>query len=168
MGRTRKTGASKGTKGQQFSSLFKKFLKQKKEMDRNLLTLEKKMFRCFREGTGTYRKKYVKRMPNKYTLKEAIRLCMKPDKEMTTEEVLKILHIRNLYRTRSKKLYGMVNFKLNNGEPEITKPKEKRGIFVYKSKVRSKIANSVNKDVSSTEITKQTNPTSLVAPCVGA
>jgi hypothetical protein len=133
MPRTQKSGSSSSNGQIKFYKLFTQLVEQKRQVDNNLLKMEKKLLRMLgkqQQQQMGVRKVYVKRMHNKDTLAVSIRECMTPLVEMSMQDVLAALHATGLYKTRSQYFYTMVNNKLNR-DPKVVKPKGKRGVFVY-------------------------------------
>ncbi len=125
-----------------FFQTYKKLLKQKERIDRELLKLQSKMFKAISNkgsGSGTElgRKVYVPRLNNITTLAGAIRECMIPKREMTMKDILKSLEKKKLYHTSSKYFYTMVNNKIHlDGKIK----KVGRGVFVYNPRARVAVA----------------------------
>jgi hypothetical protein len=154
MPRTRKSGSSKSNNGQvKFLRLYERLLEQKKQVDNNLLKMERKLLRQLsrqHEHQMGVRKVYVKRMHNKNTLALSIRECMTPNKEMSMKEILAALQATGLYKTRSSYFYTMVNNKLNR-DPKVKKVR--RGVFMFVVGTRSTKTKDDSK--SSSRKTKQ-------------
>lgn len=136
------TDTSQRTSSEVYFLTYKKLLRQKEQMDKDLLKVEKEMLKmqgkflkvASRHGKlSMTRAKYVPRLDNKKILVDAIRECMVPQKEMNMGDILKALGKKNLYQTDSKYFYTMVNNKLNR-DPHVKKVS--RGIFVYKHRSR--------------------------------
>ena len=115
----------------------KKLLRQKQRIERELLKLQGKVLRAASRKSSIVSRKYVPRLENTTTLVEAIRQCMVPGKKMRMVDILKSLTRRNLYHTKSKYFYTMINNKLNR-DPLIEKVS--RGVFVYRPKRRKTVA----------------------------
>ncbi len=115
----------------------KKLLRQKQRIERELLRLEGKVLRAASRKGVVISRKYVPRLQNTTTLVEAIRQCMVPGKKMRMVDILKSLTKRNLYHTKSKYFYTMINNKLNR---DSLIEKVSRGVFVYHPKRRKTVA----------------------------
>jgi hypothetical protein len=127
------------TTGEVFFQTYQGLLRQKEKIDKDLLKLQSKFFKAIsRNGIiPPQRVQYVPRLQNKKILSDAIRECMVPGKEMTMLDILKSLDKKDLYHTDSKYFYTMVNNKLNR-DPLVKKVS--RGVFVYKSSKRKRVA----------------------------
>jgi hypothetical protein len=121
-------GASKSAgSGGLFYQTYQKLLKQRTRIDRELNKVQSQIFKQLVKGQNTVA--YVPRVKgNKVKLADAIRNCMKPNKEMDMDDILEALHKKGQYKTKSTKLYTMVNNKLNRDEC-VHKPG--RGLFVF-------------------------------------
>lgn len=112
---------------------FQKLTRQRKKLDHQIRKVQEQMLR-YMAGTGSLpggKKKYVIRMPNTITLKEAIRKCMVPGEKMTMQDIIDSLKKTGLYHTNSSYFYTMVNNKLNRDK---NVKKVSRGVFVLKNK----------------------------------
>jgi len=129
-------------KGGVFSQTLRDLRKQQESLNRQLQRVEKSFLKAkakaktkIKKTANGEKKKYVARMENKVILRDAIRKGLIPGRETTMKQVLKTLKRRDLYRTRSKLFYTMVNNKLNR-DPLVKKVS--RGVFVLKKRTRQR------------------------------
>jgi len=130
--------ASKG-KAEVYFRLYQKLTRQRAKLDHQIMKVQEEMLREMTKGNvipgGA--KKYVVRMPNTKTLKEAIRECMVPEEPMTMQDIIKALKKTGKYHTNSSYFYTMINNKLNRD----TKVKKiSRGVFVLKGRRKASAA----------------------------
>lgn len=140
MSKTRvSTEASQQTGSEIYIQTYRKLLRQRELIDRDIMKLQRKFMRVLsgKKILSDRIVKYVPRLDNTTTLAAAIRVCMVPKEKMTMTDILKSLSKRKLYKTDSKYFYTMVNNKLNR-DPHIKKIS--RGIFVYSPCGRRKAA----------------------------
>ena len=125
------TEALQSTDGKVFLQTYQGLLRQKDKIDRDLKRFRGKFFKTISLNgvLSVKRAIYVPRLENKKILAEAIRKCMVPGKEMTMKDVLKSLKKKDLYHTKSKYFYTMVNNKLNRDD---LIEKTSRGVFIYR------------------------------------
>ena len=110
---------------------YQKLLKQRERIDKELDKVQVQILKGLSKASSNVvsRNTYVPRVKsNKTTLINALYQCMIPRKEMLMDDILKALRKSNLYKTKSKYLYTMVNNKLNNDEERVGVIR--RGVFV--------------------------------------
>lgn len=139
----RQSQQSQGTdkSNRQFFKTYHHVLAQKKKFDDELVSMQEKLLEMLQSGShqkpsapkrrgrpSKKSKEYVPRMDNNLTLVEAIRSVMVPGQEMKMKEILDKLVETGAYKTKSSKLYTMVNNKLNRDTERISTIR--RGVFV--------------------------------------
>ncbi len=132
-----KVGTEASRTGELYYRAYQKLSRQKLRIEREMLKLQGKILKAASRRGVVVSRKYVPRLSNTTTLVEAIRQCMVPGKKMRMVDILKSLTKRNLYHTKSKYFYTMINNKLNR-DPLIEKVS--RGVFVYCPKRRATVA----------------------------
>lgn len=134
MPKTKKVGKDASqTTGEAYYRTFQKLLRQKEQVDHQILKVQRQFFRCLiGKSNNIGKKNYVTRMHNTVILRDAIRKCMVPGKEMTTQDVISSLKQRGIYLTNSDYFYTMVNNKLNKLNRDKKIQKTSRGVFILR------------------------------------
>jgi hypothetical protein len=126
-------GKEASMSGSQYIQTYQKLLRQKHRIDKELDKIQMSLLRNassrkVERPSANLGKKYVERVGNKTTLVEAIHEALVPGKVMSMKDILKAMKQQKVYRTNSKKLYTMVNNKVNRDE---NIQHVSRGFFVY-------------------------------------
>lgn len=131
MPKTKKVGKDASqTTGEAYYRTFQKLLRQKEQVDHQILKVQRQFFRCLiGKSNNIGKKNYVTRMHNTVILRDAIRISMVSGKKMTMHDIISSLQKQGLYHTNSQYFYTMVNNKLNRDKKI---QKTSRGVFILR------------------------------------
>ena len=113
---------------------FHKLMRQKERIDQEMAKIMARSIRFankIKAGKEDIRKIYVKRIPNKFTLEEAVVQSMIPNQETKFKDIIKKIKKNHLYATKSKYFYVAVNNVLNRDNSPIQRCA--RGVYKYVS-----------------------------------